>query len=143
MSQGAHTRVRVGLAGLALSAAVLTGCSAARTDVGTADESCYLALPTSAKAVGGHGHLAGVHKFSQGSLKTVAPRLDRYLQGKVPKGQSVCLAAYTGHFDQSTVSKPLGRTTGTFAVAIVTTPGNKLLATLILAKLPVRFRHLF
>ena len=40
------------------------------------------------------------------------------------------------------MSKPLGRTTGTLAVAIVTTPGNDLLATLILTKIPVRFRHI-
>ncbi len=41
------------------------------------------------------------------------------------------------------VSKPLGRPTGTLAVVVVTTPANKLLGTLILTKIPVRFQHLF
>ena len=41
------------LAGLVLVASLLASCSAARTGLGTSDESCYLALPTAAKAVGG------------------------------------------------------------------------------------------
>ena len=41
------------------------------------------------------------------------------------------------------VSKPLGRPAGKLAVVVVTTPGNKLLGTLVLIKLPVRFQHLF
>jgi hypothetical protein len=137
--------VRTGLASLALlalSAALLTGCSSARTDVGTVDESCYLALPTAADAVG-HAHLTGVRKYSMGSLRTLAPRLASYLNDahKVPRGQSICLAAYTGTFSSSQVKKPLGRPDGTIAVAVVTTPGNDLLGTLILRHVPLRFQH--
>jgi hypothetical protein len=146
MRPGARTRVRaalVGLAGLVLSSGVLAGCSTARLDVGTTDESCYLALPTAAKAVGGHGHLAGVHKFSPGSLKAVAPRLERSLQDRVPKGRSICLAAYTGHFTRAETMKPIGRLAGAVAVAVVTSPGNDLLGTVILARIPLRFQHLF
>ncbi len=51
------------------------------------------------------------------------------------------MAGYSGHFDASEVSKPLGHPSGTLAVAVVTTPGNKLLGTLILTRIPVRFRH--
>jgi hypothetical protein len=35
----------------------------------------------------------------------------------------------------------MGRSTGTLAVVVVTRPGNKVLGTLILSKLPVRFQH--
>ena len=136
-------RIRALVAVVVLSAAVLVSCSTARTDVGTSDESCYLALPTAAKAVGGHGHLAGIHKFSQGSLKTLAPRLERSFQDKVPRGQSVCLAAYTGHFTRAQAMKPIGRLAGTVAVAAVTSPGNELLGTVILARIPLRFQHMF
>ncbi len=129
------------LAGLVLVASLLASCSAARTGLGTTDESCYLALPTAAKAVGGHGHLEGVRKYTLGGLRGVAPRLYRRLADDVPKKQSVCVAGYTGHFTRSEVSKPLGRPSGTLAVAVVTTPANKLLGTLILTKLPVRFQH--
>jgi len=41
------------------------------------------------------------------------------------------------------VSKPLGHPSGTLAVAVVTTPGNHLLGTLVLSKIPVRFQHTF
>jgi hypothetical protein len=130
------------LASFLLAATLLTACSSARVDLGTTDESCYLALPTAAKAVGPHAHLEGVRKFSLTSLKSVAPRLYGRFAHDVPKGKDVCVAAYTGHFTKSSVSKPLGRDAGTLAVAIVTTPGNDLLATLVLKKIPVRFRHI-
>ena len=128
---------------MVVAASLLSACSAARNDLGTTDESCYLALPTAAKAVGGHAHLAGVRKFTPRGPARHRPRLYGHLADDVPKGQSVCLAAYTGHFDASGVSKPLGRPTGTLAVVVVTTPANKLLGTLILTKIPVRFQHMF
>jgi hypothetical protein len=126
---------------LVLVASLLAACSSARIDVGTSDESCYLALPTAAKAVGGHGHLEGVRKYTLSSLRTVAPRLYGRLSDDVPGKQPICVAGYTGHFTRAEVSKPLGRAAGTLAVAVVTTPANKLLGTLILSKLPVRFQH--
>ena len=131
------------LVGLVLAASLLTACSSARTDLGTTDESCYLALPTAAKAVGSHAHLAGVRKYSLSGLHGVAPRLYGRLVAHVPKGRSVCVAAYTGHFTRSSVAKPLGRNAGTLAMAVVTIPGDDLLGTLILRKLPVRFEHIF
>jgi hypothetical protein len=139
------TRSRAGVvaATLVLLASLLSACSAARTGLGTTNESCYLALPTAAKAVGGHGHLEGVRKYTVSGLKSVAPRLYGQLANDVSKKQAVCVAGYTGHFIASEVSKPLGRTSGTVAVAVVTTPANKLLGTLILTKLPVRFEHIF
>ncbi len=142
-SWGPLRRLGAGSAGLLMAASLLAACSAARTGQGTTDESCYLALPTAAKAVGGHGHLAGIRKFSLSSLHGMAPRLYGQLAHDVPKGQSVCVAAYTGHFSAPAVTKPLGRPSGTLAVAVVTTPGNHVLGTLILNKLPVRFQHMF
>jgi hypothetical protein len=130
-------------AGVALAASVLAGCSSARTNLGTVDESCYLQLPTAAKAVGSHAHLAGVRKFTVSSLKPFAPRMYAHLSGVVPKGQNVCLAAYTGHFTASSVQKPRGRSSGKLAVAVVTSPGNELLGTVILNRVPVRFQHTF
>jgi hypothetical protein len=139
------TRSRAGAlaATLVLLASLLSACSAARTGLGTTNESCYLALPTAAKAVGSHGHLEGVRKYAVSGLKSLAPRLYGRLANDVSKKQAVCVAGYTGHFSASGVSKPFGRQTGTVAVAVVTTPANRLLGTVILTKLPVRFAHLF
>jgi len=141
MTRRIRTRAATLVAALVLAASLLSACSAARTGLGTTDESCYLALPTAAKAVGGHGHLEGVRKYTVGGLKGVAPRLYSRLSKDVSKKQAICVAGYTGHFSASEVSKPLGRSSGTLAVAVVTTPANKLLGTLILTKLPVRFQH--
>ncbi len=148
MRRGWEGRSRVrrfgaGVAGLVVAASLLTACSAARTGQGTTGESCYLALPTASEAVGDHGHLAGVRKFTLSGLHGVAPRLYGRLADEVPKGQAVCVVGYTGKFNATMVSKPLGRPTGTLAVVVVTTPANHLLGTLILTKIPVRFQHLF
>jgi hypothetical protein len=129
------------IVGAIMAASVLAGCTAARSDVGTTDESCYLALPTAAKSVGSHAHLQGIRKLSIGQLKSIAPRLYHHLAAQVPAHQAVCLAAYTGHFTAASVSKPLGQRSGTLAVAVVTSPGNTLLGTLVLRKIPVRFAH--
>ena len=128
---------------LSLSLVVATGCTSARTNQGTADESCYLSLPTAQKAVGGHGHLAGVRKVSLSTLRGMAPRLYGHLSEDMSGHQAVCLAAYRGHFVSSEVEKPLGRESGPLAVAVVTSPGNKVLGTLILNRIPVRFQHQF
>jgi hypothetical protein len=128
-------------AGVALCATLFVGCSTARTDVGTTDESCYLALPTATKAVGHHGHLEGIRKFTLTNLHSFAPKLYRRVAGRVPAHQAVCVAAFTGHFNADSVSKPLGRQEGILAVSVVTSPGNELLGTLILRRIPVRFSH--
>jgi len=130
-------------AGLVLAASLLAACSSARSDSGTTADSCYLALPTAAKAVGGHGRLEGVRKYSLSNLHSIAPKLYGRLAEDVPKKQSICIAGYSGHFTSSDVSKPLGQRSGTLAVAVVTTPGNRLLGTLVLSKIPVRFQHTF
>jgi hypothetical protein len=127
--------------GLVLAASVFAGCSSARVGLGTTDESCYLELPTAATAVGHHGHLEGIRKYTVSGLKGVAPRLYGFLIQHVPKTQAVCLAGYSGAFTQGMVMKPQGQPAGMLAVVVVTSPGNKLLATVVLTKLPVRFRH--
>jgi hypothetical protein len=124
-----------------LASSLLAGCTAARTDVGTSDESCYLSLPAATRAVGGKGHLEGIRKFTPNNLKQIAPRLFGELARQVPPRQDLCVAAFTGHFTAEEVSKPLGMDEGTFAMAVVTTPGNRLLGTFILRRVPVRFNH--
>jgi hypothetical protein len=133
------------LPALLLAGSLLAACSSARDSLGTSDESCYLALPTAKDAVGmpahTHPHLEGVRRFTVADLKAPAPHLYAKLKDELSGKQAVCLVAYTGHFDASTVSKAFGRSSGSLAVVAVTTPGNKLIGTLILAHLPVNFDH--
>jgi hypothetical protein len=124
-----------------LGASAFAGCSSARAGLGTTDESCYLALPTASKAVGGHEHFAGIRKYTVGGLKGMTPQLYDSIADQVGSRQAVCLVAYTGTFTSDTVTKPLGRPSGKLAVVVVTSPGNKVLGTLILSKIPVRFQH--
>ena len=117
-------------AALVLAASLLASCSSARSDLGTTDESCYLALPTAAKAVGGHGHLEGVRKFTFSGLRTGWRRASTASWPTMPgaKKQAVCLAG---------VHRPLhgigglrsrwGTRRARLAVAVVTTPANRLL----------------
>ena len=108
MSRPVRPRAAALAAGLVLAASLLASCSSARTDLGTTDESCYLALPTAAKAVGGHGHLEGVRKYTFSSLHTVAPRLYGQLaHDHVAPKQAVCVAGYSGHFTSSGSRSPL------------------------------------
>ena len=131
------------LPAIVLAASLLAACSSARVTQGTSDESCYLALPTAEDAVGmhAHPHFEGVRKYTVAGLKGPAPHVYAKVKGDLTGKQAVCLIAYTGHFDAADVSKAFGRSTGSFAVVAVKTPGNELLGTLILAHLPVRFRH--
>ena len=133
------------LPALFLAGSLLAACSSARVSQGTSDESCYLALPTAEDAVSSQGqahpHLEGVRRFTVANLKGPAPHLYDRFKDQLPAKQALCLVAYTGHFDARDVSKAFGRSSGSLAVAVVKSPGNELLGTLILARLPVRFAH--
>lgn len=134
-------RWAAGAAGCVLLAGVLTGCTAARSNLGTSDSSCYLALPTATKAIGSHGHLLGVQRFSLSALRKKAPHLLHDLATTAPASETVCLIAFTGKFTAGSVSDPRGRSSGQLAVVVSTTPGNHLLGTVIFTKAPLHFGH--
>jgi hypothetical protein len=129
------------LVGCALAACLLAGCTSARSDLGTSDSSCYLALPSASKAVGPHSRLLGVHLFTLDVLHREAPRLFKSLSPERPSQQRVCVLAFMGAFTTKSVSKPLGRPAGPVAVVVLKTPSNQLLGTVILRRLPLRFGH--
>jgi hypothetical protein len=137
----ARRRLFTGTAGCALLAGLLAGCTSARSNLGTSDSSCYLALPTATKAVGSHGHLFGVQKFSLSVLRKKAPHLVQDLATKARGSDTVCIIAFTGEFSAGSVSKPHGRASGHLAVVVSTTPGNHLLGTVIFTRAPLHFGH--
>lgn len=140
-SAWAGRRCAGGLVGCLLLVGVLSGCTTARNNLGTTDSSCYLALPTAAKAVGQHGHLVGVRGFTLGQLHREQPRIFGELSTKLPASQHVCVVAYTGTFARTSVSRPLGRPSGHLAVVVATFPSNHLLGTFIFRHLTMRFGH--
>jgi hypothetical protein len=130
-----------GVVSCLLAAAFLADCTTARSDLGTSVSSSYHALPTATKAVKMRGHLLGVQEFTVGSLRRQATNLSQDLATSTASGKRICVVAFSGTFDASSVSVPRGDSSGHLAVVVTTTPGNHLLGTVILPRAPLRFGH--
>ncbi len=145
MNRGGVARGRLGrsvvataaLAGLAAS--LLTACSAVRSDLGTTNGPCYVALPAASDAVHNQGHLDGVR------LRSVAgvardPGF-RVLDGRLPTSGHVCMVAYSGLFHADAVEKGVGAPSGTLAVVVLGYPSKRLVATLVATRGDGQFGH--
>ncbi len=129
---------------LAVCAAVLSvaaACTSARTNLGTSDSSCYLALPAATKAVDSHSRLLGAHLFTLSELRHAAPKLAARIAPMGSPKQSLCVLAFTGQFRSESVSKPHGQSEGPVAIVVLTRPSNDVLGTVILKRVPLRFSH--
>jgi hypothetical protein len=124
-----------------LSAWLASGCTSARANLGTTASSCYLALPAATQATGTHAKFLGVQLFSLNGLKKEAPKLYARIAAQPTTRQQVCVFAFSGQFTQATVSHPRGRPSGPVAVVVLARPSNRLLGTIILARIPLRFAH--
>jgi len=131
---------------LVMGVSALSGCTAARNTLGTTTSQCYRALAVAEDAVHHRGHFAGVRLLSASQLDGL-----RRLRGVITARSktpvhSVCVVGYNGAYRPDQVSRPAGRVpaggTGHFAVVVVSTPQNELLATVLLQREPLRFRHL-
>jgi hypothetical protein len=124
----------------------VSGCTAARDTLGTNSSPCFHALAKSADAVDDRGVFSGVRLVSASTLAKV-PHVEAVLKARSSTPlHNVCAVAYRGNFRLSQVSKPAGKVpksgVGHFAIVVVSTPQNDLLATFVLEKEPVQFRHL-
>ena len=130
------------LLAVACACSVLPGCTSVRNDLGTSSGDCYVAIPAATDAVGGHGHLVGVRLVGVGALPSYSRRL--YSAARSAPGRRVtrvCLVAFAGRFDASSVTAPIGRSTGRVAVVEVTYPENRVLGTLLVGRSEVPFGH--
>jgi len=130
-----------GIAGAVLLASVVSGCTTVRSDLGTSDSSCYLALPTATKAVDAHGRMIGVRRLTLSTLRRQAPSLSAGLGTTRAASQVVCAVAFEGRYTQASVSQPYGQSSGHLAVVVSTNPGNHLLGTFLFTRLPLHFGH--
>ena len=130
----------LGVATLAFAvSSVVAGCSAVHESLGTSDAPCYIALPTATAAVRQSGHLAGVRLMKVSSLPY--PRIETALRHAGVDSGRVCLVAFTGTFSSTSVSHPSGRQSGHLAMVLLRYPSGKLVATVVLRRLPVHFGH--
>ena len=93
-----------------VAASLLSACSAARSGLGTSDESCYLALPTAAKAVGGHappGRRPEVHTGRPPRRRP--PPLQASLRRRAQGPERVPRRLHGALHEGVGVSKPFGR----------------------------------
>lgn len=133
------------LVGLVMAAALLGACTSPREALGTNASPCFQALPVAAAAVHHRGVLQGVRLID-------AQRLGRHDQLRAVASmraghpvRSVCAFAYRGAYSLGQVERPLGHqppgNSAPYAVVLVATPQNTLLATFVLEHEPFRFRH--
>ena len=130
-----------GLAGCMLLASAIAGCTSARSDLGTSDNSCYLALPSATNAVSAHGRLLSVDLFTFRALRERAPQLFAALGTKHASPQRVCVVTFVGEFNKTSVLDPLGSSSGRLAVVILATPSNQVLGTVIFTSTSLHVDH--
>ncbi len=140
------TRRLLAVGVIAFGSLWLSGCTAARDTLGTDSSPCFHALAIGADAVHDRGVFKGVRLLS---VNKVAKdhRLETVLKERsTTRLHNVCLMAYNGSYRPSQVRRFAGKApdsgVGHFAIVAVSTPQNVLLATFVLEKEPVRFRHL-
>ncbi|HWE69660.1 MAG TPA: hypothetical protein VG205_04825 [Acidimicrobiales bacterium] len=138
---GATLKLGSGVAACLLAAGLIAGCTSARSDLGTSDSPCFLALPAATKAAGPHSRFSGVHLYTLASLQKKAPHLYQALSSEPASSQRICAIAFSGTFTRTSVSHPLGLASGSVAVVVLKTPSNQLLGTVIFNHAPVRFGH--
>ena len=127
------------MAGFMLVGALAAGCTTARSDLATSDSACYRAIPAATKAVRGHGHLLGVQRSSLATLRRQSPVLLRDVASGEPLSQAVCVIAFQGRFTSASVTEPHGRSSGPFALVVITTPADHLLGTVVFRRDPLSF----
>jgi hypothetical protein len=129
-------RNRGALLSAVLILSLAAGCTAPRTVLGTSDNACFQAIPVAERAVHHHGKFLGLHRVRQEKLKKSLPEAARQ------RPKVVCVIAYRGNFQPGQVQGAAAGKNGRYAVVVVSSPGNRLVRTYVLDKLPLRFRHL-
>jgi hypothetical protein len=124
------------------AALTLAACDSARSDLGTSNGPCYVALPVADGAVHGAGRLVGVRLVNVAGLRGPAPHVyTAATAAGAHQSDRVCLVAYEGRFASSAVRRPTGRSSGRFAVVVVAYPSSHLLGTVIFRRVPIGFGH--
>ncbi len=134
------------IAVFAVGSSWLSGCTAARDTLGTNSSPCFHALALAADAVHDRGKFAGVRLVSDTTLAKLHHVEAIIKQRSSTPLHNVCLVEYRGDYRPSQVHRFAGKAppsgVGHYAIVVVSTPQNVLLATFVLEKEPVRFRHL-
>lgn len=126
---------------------VLGGCTSPRNALGASSSPCFRALPTAHAAVHGHGQLLGVQYLTIGSIDKGLKHTDQFvalLDSLAPAGNEVCLVGYQNDYLASAVEHPWppGRLQAKYALVLVDLHGERVLATLLLERAPIRLSRI-
>jgi hypothetical protein len=134
------------IAVVALGSLSFTACTAARNTLGTNSSPCFRSLALAEDAVHERGIFTGVRLVAASSLARIHGVEVVLSQRSHTRLHNLCLVSYRGTFRPDQVKQGAGPVPpageGHFAIVVISTPQNVLLATFVLEKEPVRFRHL-
>jgi hypothetical protein len=166
MKRGSVTVFSIAVA-LSAMVAGTSGCASARNGLGTSSAVCFRAIPLGKDAVtaqptrivpngspatsrsGPNPVFVGVRSATQTQIDAFG-KTHNYDKAELNKRnggpiKSVCLVAFRGSFDPTSVSDllppvpPAGHRA--YAVVVVSEPSNKLLGTFLRSKEPISFTH--
>ncbi len=148
-SRLARPRGWIGSLAVLLGLALVAGaCTSPKNALGTNASPCFRALVVAAQAVHRSGRFAGVRYLSARDLTVDLVHTDRSPDVPtvlVKANEAVCVVGYAGSFNTGRVSKgwsPAG-SVGHFALVIVSARQNRLLATIVLPRSPLRLARVF
>jgi acyl dehydratase len=132
-------RRRLAALGAALVAAAgLAACTSARNGLGTPVDACYRALPVAAAAVGHQGRFAGVVLAGDRLLHGDTAFAQEVQRRGGPSVHAACVVGFRGHFAVASVHDAVvaGHGPLRWAIAVVSSPGNDLIVTVLTSRPP-------
>lgn len=133
-------RRRLAAAVAALAAvAGLAACTSARNGLGTPVDACYRALPVAAGAVGHQGRFAGVVLMGERALHRSTAFAEEVQRRGGPSVHAACVVAFRGGFSTGSVRDAVvaGQGPLRWAVVVVSSPGNRVIVTVLSARPPL------
>jgi hypothetical protein len=125
----------VPVAAVVAAALSLSGCGGRGAGLGTTSSACFHALPPAVASLHHPGHLIGVRLVDTGRLR------DPALRAVLAPRRKLCLVAFSGSFAPADVERPIDQRNGNFVMVAVRPDGSAVLASLIVTRLPLGFRH--
>lgn len=133
---------------VSVSALALGGCTAPRDALGTPTSRCFKVLPEARTAMHGKGRFTGVRYVTMASLaraiERYAPRAVDVPIGAARSAAAVCVVAYSGSFESAKLARgwPSDASSGSLALVVIRANNARVLATVVLARAPIRLTRL-
>jgi hypothetical protein len=135
-------RTRKACAAVLVAAALVVGagaCGGARNSLGTTATPCFRAVPGAKDAVHSKGRLVGVRRVSTSTLQR---RIPSNQQLAAVRDRQLCVFAFRADYHAGDVPAATNQDHGQYAVVALTIKNPRVVAAVLVDRLPTRFRHL-